>query len=146
MVLKIRLLRFTIKLARTFTAIANYADGAKNVVHRWEVAIAKVSWKKWLKFVAKIAAFCATVTGAVTAASTTSTTTGIALGAAGATGTYVTTKGVPLKGYEKIKHVSPKTNQRANASVNMSGYKSGAVNNRGAVEKYAAFKPKATKR
>jgi hypothetical protein len=115
-----------------------------NVVHDWEEAIARIKWRRMAKFVAKVTAIGATVTGAVTAASTASTTTGIAIGAAGATGTYVSTKGVPLKGYEKIKHVSPKTNQRS-ASVNMN-YKTNAQNKRTTVEKHAAFKPKATRR
>ncbi len=144
MVLKIRLLRWTVRFARACTSIANSADGMKLALRNWEEAVARISWRKWVRLAAKITAIGATITGAVTAASSASTTTGIAIGAAGATGTYVTTKGVPLKGYEKIKHVSPKANQRQN-TVNMV-YKSGIQNKRGAVEKHAAFKPKAQKR
>ena len=81
-------------------------------------ACAKVPWRKICKWLAKVAAIGATVTGAITAVSSASSTTGIALGTAGAAGTYATTKGANAKGYEKIKHVSPKVNQRSNA-VNM---------------------------
>jgi hypothetical protein len=133
MILKIRMLRLVIKIARSSLAIADSIDGMKLSFQNAVTVVTKINWRRWCKWVVRAAAVGATVTGAVTAASTASTTTGIAIGAAGATGTYATTKGVSTKGYERIKHVSPKTSQRS-STVNMH-HKPVAHNKRTTVQK-----------
>jgi hypothetical protein len=134
MVLKIRLLRLVIKIGRMSLKLADGIDAMKAAYGRATAGLAKLKWQKGVKWIARITAVGATVTGAVTAiTSVSSASTGIVLGTAGATGTYVTTKGMPVKGYEKIKHVSPKANQRS-TPVNVH-YTSGSQNKRASVQK-----------
>jgi len=120
MVLKIRLLRFTVKFGRGCLWLAAKLEAMQMSWRRMCAWLGELRWRRIIRWCARISAVGATVTGAMTViTSSSSASTGIALGAAGATGTYVSTKGIPLKGYEKIKHVSPKTSQRSGNTVNM---------------------------
>jgi hypothetical protein len=133
MILKIRVFRLAIRTGRACYRVIGRIE---KIIHFFVDGLdklARLNWRKGCRLIAKIAAIGTTITGAVTALTSSSSATGIALGAAGATGGVVVTHGIPVKGYEKIKHVSPAKNRAM--GVNMQPKLSIGSNKRHTVQK-----------
>jgi len=117
MILKIRFFRVLLKSYRFISTCADKMDKVAKGAVKGAGKMARVNWRKWSRIAVKICAIGTTVTGAVTAVSSSSSATGIAMGAAGATGGIVAFQGIPVKGYERIKHVPPTQNNRMAAAA-----------------------------